>query len=116
VTPGDFQQRCLRTARSEALHIDERQALLLECALGLAGEASEFSEAIKKHFFHGHALDLGHLAEELGDTLWYAAVAAHALGFALDDIMQRNVDKLTERYPDGFDSTRSINRADVTAS
>lgn len=78
--------------------------------LGLTGEAGECADALKKYLFQGHELDLGNMAEELGDVLWYIAETASGLGMSLEDIAKGNVEKLKKRYPDGFDADRSINR------
>jgi len=72
-------------------------------ALGLAGEAGEVVELIKKHRYHGRDLDLDALKKELGDLLWYMAETASQAGLSLDDIAAHNVAKLKERHPDGFD-------------
>lgn len=68
-------------------------------ALGLAGEAGEVVDDIKKRIFHGREVPMEHTAEELGDVLWYVANIATQCGFSLDDIIQQNVDKLQKRYP-----------------
>ena len=65
---------------------------------------------VKKHIFHGHKLDEEHLAKELGDVLWYVATSAEAIGYGLDEIMQMNIEKLTARYGDRFDSEKSQHR------
>ena len=65
---------------------------------------------MKKWFAHGHALDRDHLAKELGDIAWYLAEAATALDIPLEDIFQANIDKLKKRYPEGFDTQRSLTR------
>lgn len=80
---------------------------LLNAALGLAGESGEVADLIKKAKFQGHPLDEDKLVEELGDVLWYVALAAEVLGVSLEDIMHRNIDKLWSRYPAGFDPERS---------
>lgn len=71
-------------------------------ALGLAGEAGEVVDDIKKRIFHGREVPMEHTAEELGDVLWYVANIATQCGFSLDDIIQQNVDKLTSRYPEKY--------------
>lgn len=58
----------------------------------------------------GHALDKEHLAKELGDIAWYLAEAATALEIPLEDILQANLDKLKKRYPQGFETQRSVTR------
>lgn len=83
---------------------------LQNAALGLAGEAGEFADLIKKASFQGHDIDADHLAEEVGDVLWYCALAASALGKDLGQIAQDNVDKLRQRYPRGFEEERSLHR------
>ena len=50
------------------------------------------------------------MAKELGDIAWYLAVAADAIDYDLETIMQMNVDKLIKRYPDGFEADKSIHR------
>ena len=103
---NNYQMEAMRTASG----MDNRYPMIINGVLGLNGEAGECADIVKKHFFQGHALDTEHLAEELGDVLWYIAVTAHSIGYTLDHIAQMNVDKLRKRYPDGFDAERSVNR------
>ena len=53
------------------------------------------------------------LAKELGDIAWYLAETATALDLNLEDIFQANIEKLKKRYPEGFDSQKSIHREDA---
>ena len=80
-------------------------------ALGLAGEAGEFANMVKKMTAHGHTFDPEALKDELGDVLWYLAEAATASGLSLGEIADQNVKKLLERYPDGFSEDKSRNRS-----
>lgn len=100
---NDYQQEALRTAGSASITI---------WALGVAGEAGEVADYIKKVVGHGHPMDREKLSKELGDVLWYVAVLAAEINMSLDDVAQMNVDKLRARYPEGFDSKRSIERTD----
>lgn len=87
---------------------------LAVCALGLAGEAGEVADLIKKVVGHGHPLDEAtkkKLAKELGDVAWYLAVVSLRLGFPLSHVCMTNVEKLRARYPEGFSTERSLNRA-----
>lgn len=83
---------------------------LLEGTMGLVGEAGEIDEIMKKALFQGHQLDREHIALELGDTAWYLALAADAIGYDLETILKKNLEKIKERYPDGFEYIKSINR------
>ncbi|MEI7644663.1 MAG: nucleoside triphosphate pyrophosphohydrolase family protein [Chloroflexales bacterium] len=90
----------------------ERRERLLNAALGLCGEAGEFADTLKKSVFQGHAMDEAALRKELGDVLWYVALACDALGAGMGTVMAQNIEKLRRRYPDGFCSERSLNRKD----
>jgi NTP pyrophosphatase (non-canonical NTP hydrolase) len=79
-------------------------------AMGLAGEAGEVVDLLKKHHFHGHDLDCDKLADELGDVLWYVADLCKTHGLDMGAVMARNLDKLARRYPEGFSQERSRNR------
>jgi len=83
---------------------------LVIAALGLAGEAGEFANLVKKLTAHGHEIPIASLSDELGDILWYVAEAATACGLSLGSVAQDNVGKLRRRYPDGFSQDKSINR------
>ena len=65
---------------------------------------------MKKATFQGHELDKERTCEELGDVLWYVALAAEAMGTTVEELMRGNIEKLKRRYPDGFDPERSRNR------
>ena len=80
--------------------------------LGLAGEAGETLDMIKKWIFHEKDLDREHLKKELGDVMWYRAMICYSFGFDLDEILQMNIDKLKARYPEGFDTKRANHRAE----
>lgn len=88
---------------------DSREKLCLG-ALGLGGESGEVIDLIKKALFQGHELDSNTLLDEVGDVLWYLTVICDVFGYNLEAAMIRNVYKLRERYPDGFDAQRSLNR------
>ena len=87
-----------------------RKEVLINSVMGLCGESGEAIDIVKKWLAQGHELDKEHLAKELGDIAWYLAEAATALDIPLEDILQANLDKLKKRYPQGFDSNRSVHR------
>ena len=106
MTLNDYQALAARTLGRDRTH--EQQ--LGNAALGLAGEAGEVADTIKKHLFHQHPLDRDAMVKELGDCLWYVAAMATVLGIELDEIGDRNIEKLRRRYPEGFSFERSLNR------
>lgn len=70
------------------------------CALGLAGEAGEAAEKVKKAWRNGTGIEDRRgedIAYELGDVLWYLAACAHAVGYSLEDVAMLNVLKLASR-------------------
>ena len=105
---NDYQRAALRTANTEAMKDPNEK--IINGILGLAGESGEVADHIKKFKYQGHELDRDYLAKELGDICWYLALLADGIGFDLGTIMQMNVDKLKKRYPEGFDTERSLHR------
>lgn len=99
MSPEKYRERALK--RSPMLDTDGQLAL---CGLGLAGEAGEVADHIKKALFHGKPLDYDHLVEELGDVLWYLDRTLAFLGVDLEYCMVVNDLKLERRYPVGFEA------------
>ena len=85
---------------------------LLHAALGLQSEAGEITEEIVTSIIKGRPVDVENVKEELGDQLWYIALALRAIGVDFDTIMQENIDKLAKRYPEKFTTEDALARAD----
>ena len=106
ITANDYQRAALRTAG------DDPSKYLLNGVMGLCGEAGEVIDLVKKHLHQGHELDHLKVVDELGDVLWYCALTAEAVGATLSEVMERNIDKLMARYPEGFSKERSVHRGE----
>ncbi len=106
MTPNEYQKEALRTASG----MSKEYPRILNGLMGLNGEAGECIDILKKTEFQGHDFNPMKMVDELGDVLWYAAQLATGLGVTLEYVAQHNVDKLLARYPDGFDSEKSIHR------
>lgn len=114
MTPEEFTMECRRTEkRDDWKEITPELAnnvRLLYTLIGLATEAGEALDVFKKCLFYKRKFDIDHFARELGDCLWYLTMAADIVGFSLEDIMEINVNKLQERYPEKFDVEQANNR------
>lgn len=83
---------------------------LSNMALGIAGEAGEIADSIKKVIHHGHILDREETIEEIGDLEYYLTQLKKYLKVSDEYIREMNIHKLKKRYPEGFSSEASINR------
>lgn len=111
LTADEYQQLAARTLIPKPdAEYNNYELMLVWNAIGLTGEAGEVANLIKKGVFHRHGVDLDELQKELGDVLWYIAALCTKAGFSLSDTMNLNIEKLRQRYPEGYSSERSINR------
>ena len=106
MTPNEYQRLAMSTL-NPAL---SRQDALINGVMGLCGESGEAIDIVKKHLHQGHELDKARLCKELGDIAWYLAEAATALDMDLEEILTQNIEKLRQRYPEGFSVERSVHR------
>jgi len=96
---NEYQHETRRTATGGEASDDMRLAIF---ALGVAGEAGEVADLIKKWLGHGRSRDIPDLVGELGDVLWYIAAIADRCGVTLEEVALYNVKKLRTKYPNGF--------------
>ena len=89
---------------------DKSMIRLLHAGMGLATESAEFLDALKKAIYYGKKLDKVNLAEEMGDILWYCAIALDELGVSFEEVMEKNIAKLEARYPEKFTEEKAENR------
>lgn len=95
LTFNDYQVFAKATAVYPSKHV------IVYPTLGLAGEAGEVAEKIKKWLRGDKELDREGLLKELGDVLWYLAALAGDLGYSLEDVASANTRKLLDRQDRG---------------
>ncbi len=108
MTVNEYQKLAMTTLNPEL----DKKDVLINGVMGLCGESGEAIDIVKKWLAQGHDLDRAKLAKELGDIAWYLAETATALDLQLEDVFAANIEKLKKRYPEGFDSERSIHRTE----
>ena len=106
----DASQRISESGMATLNPALDKKDVLINSVMGLCGESGEAIDIVKKWLMQGHELDREHLIRELGDVAWYLAEAATALDVPLEAVFQGNLDKLRQRFPNGFDTGASVNR------
>ena len=97
---NDYQQLAMKTA------IFPKNESFSYTALGLAGEAGEIANKVKKFIRDGYdkeelVMKQDEVADELGDVLWYVAAVAEVMGTNLESVAKNNLWKLAERQRKG---------------
>ncbi|HEX3051042.1 MAG TPA: nucleoside triphosphate pyrophosphohydrolase family protein [Aggregatilineaceae bacterium] len=109
LTFNDYQQRAAETAKYPNVGSNP-----IYPTLGLAGEAGEVCEKVKKVIRdqNGQFDEAAILAiqKELGDVLWYVARLAAELGLDMEQVAAVNLDKLASRKERGQLSGSGDNR------
>ena len=85
---------------------------LLHMAVGVAGEAGELIDAIKKYVIYRKDLDRDNVIEELGDLEFFMEGLRQGLGITREETLEANIQKLGKRYQDGYSDKAAQNRAD----
>jgi NTP pyrophosphatase (non-canonical NTP hydrolase) len=89
------------------------KAQLWHMACGVAGEAGELLDAIKKHVVYGKPIDIANVIEELGDLEFFMEGVRQLVRVKREETMAANVTKLAARYEDAVYSDKAaILRAD----
>lgn len=89
------------------------KADLLHMAVGVSGEAGELLDAVKKAVIYNKEMDLENIIEELGDLEFYMSKIRQIVGITREEILQRNIDKLSIRYAKGkYSNDQAQERAD----
>lgn len=91
---NEYQQAAMKTA------LYPKDCALAYATLGLAGEAGELANKVKK-ILRGddNAMELRQqVIGEMGDVMWYLAALASELDTDLEAVARHNVEKLESRY------------------
>jgi len=89
------------------------RAHLVHMVLGICGEAGELLDSVKKSVIYNKPIDITNIIEELGDIEFYMEGLRQALDVSRDFTLDRNIEKLQQRYKDKVYSDQSAQeRAD----
>lgn len=105
MTLSEYQQLAARTM-NPALGREEtlQHALYMSCA-----EVGEIHSLFQKKY-QGHDISREHLVKEIGDVCWALAELCTVCNINMDEVARTNIEKLLERYPNGFEVDKSLNR------
>lgn len=106
-----FDEYAMLAART-AKPMGSTAADLTHAALGIHTEGGEFATEVKRTAIYNAVPNMPHMAEELGDLLWYIALAANTLGVSLDRIAVHNIAKLRLRFPEKYTDEHAEKRLD----
>lgn len=107
MTGNEFQRLAMRT--NNKLEFTKQ---LTHAAMGVAGEAGEIIDTVKKFSIYGHQLNVPNLREEAGDVMWFVALLCDTIGADMEDVMAECIEKLKKRYPEQYTSELAAARLD----
>ena len=85
----------------------------LHMAVGIAGEAGELLDAVKKAAIYRKPIDRANVVEELGDLEFYMEGLRQGLGITRQEVLDHNIVKLSKRYSSGtYSDKHAQERAD----
>jgi len=103
---------------SDKEYINDRR-LFISNSIGTANiceniirTVGSISEIIKKYRFHNHFLPREKLFKALDSIDFDLRIILMKLNIDRSDVLSKNIEKLKKRYPEGFDSEKSINRVE----
>ena len=110
---NNYQYEAIKTAEYPCVGDN-----LVYPAMGLAGEAGEVCDKVKKRWrnteeMSAHGMptkEWEEIVKELGDVLWYLAAMADELGTSLNDVAEVNLEKLRDRKERGVIKSSGDNR------
>ncbi len=113
-TMKQFTQDALRTEPDYQAAMERLQSVrtmrLLHAGIGMATEAGELLDMLKRHIFYGKPIDATNAIEEIGDSTWYERIACDELAVEYMEMVAINVRKLRARFPGKFTEDAAINR------
>jgi NTP pyrophosphatase (non-canonical NTP hydrolase) len=111
---NDYSTQAISTLLGGEHDIIDMDATLLSQIFGLVGESGEVAEKFKKLIRDNHGKiseeDRLEILKELGDILWYVNSVSHLLGSTLEEVAQKNLDKVLSRKERGVTKGSGDNR------
>lgn len=108
---SEYTEKAKRTLSSKfEVNQSMKHNVILHGVIGISTESGELLDALEKTVFYGKELDTVNIREEIGDLMWYVAILCDAIGVKMEDILDKNIEKLSSRYPEKFTTEAALNR------
>jgi NTP pyrophosphatase (non-canonical NTP hydrolase) len=95
---SDYRKFVLKT--SKKIHPEDEMTFT---ALRLVINSSEFADLITAHQFQKQNLNKEQLVRKLGDVRWFLEYACHILGVTMEEVENKNIERVKLRLPEEFD-------------
>lgn len=112
VNYSEFVMALAKPGEDILQEMSPQQMHLLHMAVGVAGEAGEILDAIKKVAVYQKPIDIENVIEELGDIEFYMEGLRSSLGITREQTIEANIKKLEKRYKNGYSNKAAQERAD----
>lgn len=112
MTPSEYIKNAIRTECEQYLFQGTGPVTprIEHGVMGLVTESAELMTLVKKSKIYGKDLDRVAFVEEAGDVMWYLAVLADELGVSFEDMWDKNIGKLRQRYPEKYSAELALHR------
>lgn len=107
MTIAEYQEKAARTFCAELTS----SQMFYHALHGMCSELGEINGILQKQY-QGHEVNAAHMKSELGDLMWFVTEFCVANGWTLEEVCAENNAKLLNRYPNGFETERSLHRAE----
>ena len=101
MTHAELVRNLTKPGKEIASQMDENRAQFMHMAIGVAGEAGELLDAMKRVVIYNKFIDLDNVIEELGDMEFYLEGLRQGLGISRELVLEANIAKLQKRYASG---------------
>lgn len=110
---SEFVGSLVKSPNQIVEELTPHKAHCLHMAVGVAGEAGELLDAIKKYAIYNKEVDFENLIEELGDIEFFLEGLRNTCGITREQTIEHNVAKLSKRYSSGsYSNKQAQERAD----
>ena len=115
ITPSEYVELAVRTENKDHSGIIGRLTnfkivRLFHAFIGMVTEVGELAGALKKYVIYGRPLDVDNVLEEIGDLLWYVALALKVLDVPMEQVMLMNIAKLQARFGEAYSDEKEKGR------
>jgi len=109
---SEFIARRVKDSFSIIATLTPEKVNMWHAATGIAGEAGELLDCIKKCVVYNQPLDRENAIEELGDLEFYMEALRQELKLSREEVLAANVAKLEKRYPRSYSDQAAKERKD----